>query len=227
MKTISTTKHIFKNSIAAIAAGALLVAPTGAVFAHHSNGKDGRNDRNNNRSNNRQVRPQARQAAASNSQRGPVYVRSNQHGSWNQDDDNQRGGGWWGDWRFNNGRENHPDQNSCEARQANANKQTDRLKQASQFMLSRLAWQVNSQEQYASKHNLSPENFDALKTTANTDKTTAQNAINVLNDPQIDCSQDRSNDASVLQANKKPVLEALRVYNIDAVNISYAVQAAR
>lgn len=223
MKTISKTKHTIRNSLTAIAAGAVLLVPSAAVFAHNGSGRGGHdqnNFKNQRQNSSRQV--QARFAA----QHGPRYMKSNQHGSWSEQDDRSTGS-WWGDWRFNNNRNDDPDPNSCEARQARANKQTDRLKKASQYMLNRLSWQISDQQNYVNKHSLNPVNFADLKTTAQADKAAAQAAINALAVPSIDCDQPVVNDSVVLQLNKKPVLEALRVYNVDAVNISYAVQLAR
>ncbi len=136
--------------------------------------------------------------------------------------------GWWNDWRFGEGKENWENQpRTCEQRQASVNRETDRLKRSSDSQYKKIGWQVDYQKWYVDRHQLTPEGFEELIATTEIDKTEAKEAINALVSPTVDCAQAVENDKLLLQQNKQPVLTALRDYHVDAINITYAVQASK
>jgi len=142
--------------------------------------------------------------------------------------DTQQRDGWWNDWRFGDGKEGWEDQpKTCEQRQASVNKETERLKRSSESQHKKIGWQVDYQKWYVDRHQLTPEGFAELVATTETDKTEAKEAINALANPTVDCARAVENDKLLLQINKQTVLGALRDYHVDAINITYAVQAAK
>lgn len=203
----STIKKSFTTIVTSVAAGALLIAPAGAVFANGSHG-----DKDGNRS----------------SGRGSSDNNSSRHSS-DKDYNKHRGDSWWSDWRFGDGKKDWEDEpETCEERQESIDRQTKRLKDSSSRQLKRLSWQISFNKWYVDEHELEPENFEQMLTDADANKTEAKEAINALVSPTVDCEEGTVEaDKALLQLSKQPVIMALRDYHIDAVNISYAVQAAQ